>query len=174
VVALPRLLDRGEVVIEASVRRANLIVGSAAVATALAVTALALGGATGRVDHRRPPAEAAAVAAAAGTDGVVLADDGHADWLLWLQPSLAGRVAYDVRFELFDSQELRDIELLHSGSPVIWRRCGEQARVVTFASRVDYSVAAGVLARGSHTIVATPSFIAVAQPPTARRNCARA
>lgn len=174
VVALPRLLDRGDVVIEASVRRANLILGSAALVAAVAVTAVALAGATGRIDGSRPPAEAAAVAARAGRSGVVLADDDHADWLLWLEPSLAGRVAYDVRFELFDNQELRDIELLHSGSPAIWRRCGEQARVVTFGSRGDYSAAAGVLAHGSHTIVDTPSFIAVAQPAKARRNCARA
>ena len=57
----------GKSCVEASVRRANLILGSAAVAVAVAVAAFALGGATGRVDDRRPPAEAAAVAAAAGT-----------------------------------------------------------------------------------------------------------
>ena len=174
VVALPRLVDRGEVVLEASVRRANVILGSAAAVVAVVVLALELGGATGRIDSNRPPGEAAAVATAAGTRGVVLADDDHADWLLWLQPLLAGRVAYDVRFELFSSPELHDIQLLHDGSAAIWRRCGVEARVVTFGSRGDYSTAAAVIAHGSRTIVDTPSFIAVSQPVTTRRSCARA
>ncbi len=51
VVALPRLVDRGEVVLEASVRRANVILGSAALAVAVVVAALALGG-CGRAGRR--------------------------------------------------------------------------------------------------------------------------
>ena len=36
----------------------------------------------------------------------VLADDASADWLLWSLPSLRGRVAYDVRFELLTSEQI--------------------------------------------------------------------
>lgn len=32
----------------------------------------------------------------------VLSDERYSDWLLWEHPELLGRVAYDVRFELFD------------------------------------------------------------------------
>jgi hypothetical protein len=34
------------------------------------------------------------------------ATDGTADWLLWRIPGLRGRVAYDVRFELYDQDVL--------------------------------------------------------------------
>jgi hypothetical protein len=36
----------------------------------------------------------------------VWATDGTADWLLWRIPDLRGRVAYDVRFELYDKPTL--------------------------------------------------------------------
>jgi hypothetical protein len=39
----------------------------------------------------------------------VYATDGTADWLLWRIPDLRGRVAYDVRFELYDQAALDSI-----------------------------------------------------------------
>ncbi|MEP7334306.1 MAG: hypothetical protein ABI717_00865 [Actinomycetota bacterium] len=36
----------------------------------------------------------------------VLSDERYSDWLLWEHPELVGRVAYDVRFELFDRAAL--------------------------------------------------------------------
>jgi hypothetical protein len=37
------------------------------------------------------------------------ATDGTADWLLWRIPDLRGRLAYDVRFELYDQATLDEI-----------------------------------------------------------------
>ena len=37
------------------------------------------------------------------------ATDGTADWLLWRIPDLRGRIAYDVRFELYDEPALDDL-----------------------------------------------------------------
>ena len=37
----------------------------------------------------------------------VYATDGTADWLLWRIPDLRGRIAYDVRFELYDEADAR-------------------------------------------------------------------
>ena len=37
------------------------------------------------------------------------ATDGTADWLLWRIPDLRGRIAYDVRFELYDGKALDEI-----------------------------------------------------------------
>lgn len=39
----------------------------------------------------------------------VFATDRHSDWLLWRLPSLRGRIAFDVRFELYDRETLEDI-----------------------------------------------------------------
>ena len=36
----------------------------------------------------------------------VYASERYADWLLWQKPELAGRVAFDVRFELYSDEEL--------------------------------------------------------------------
>ena len=36
----------------------------------------------------------------------LVATDGTADWLLWRLPGLRGRIAYDVRFELYDEATL--------------------------------------------------------------------
>jgi hypothetical protein len=175
VVAIPRLLNaRSQPVLEpASIRRANSVLAAAAIAVALAVCTFQLAHANSRIERNRPSAAAAAVAAAAGSHGIVLADDAHADWLLWLQPSLVGRVAYDVRFELFNARELRRIQLLHDASRPIWRRCGATARVVTFESRKDEQVvrAADALTDRSRTIVSTPNFVAIVQPVVGQDAC---
>ena len=36
----------------------------------------------------------------------VWATDGTADWLLWRLPDLRGRIAFDVRFELYDAETI--------------------------------------------------------------------
>ena len=176
-VSLPRLLDAAwpsRVAPTPQVRRVNLIVGLVAVTSAVATVGAQLARSPGFLDATRPPAAAAAVSAAAGPNGIVLADDRHADWLLWLRPELAGRIAYDVRFELFTAPELRRLELLEHLSPAAWRRCGAGARVVTFASPAKARAARreGVVAAGARAIVSGPAFVALEQPGPAA-GCAR-
>jgi hypothetical protein len=54
------------------------------------------------------PTRAAAIAAE-DPSARVFADDRYADWLLWAEPSLRGRIAYDIRFELFDASQFRSL-----------------------------------------------------------------
>ena len=55
-----------------------------------------------------PEAQVAAVREATRDPQVrVYATDGTADWLLWRIPDLRGRIAYDVRFELYDQADAR-------------------------------------------------------------------
>jgi hypothetical protein len=147
------------------VRRINLIVGSVAMLATVAVLAAQLARPSAWLERDRPPATAAAVAAAAGPQGIVLADDAHADWLLWQQPLLAGRVAYDVRFELFNRRELIQLSRLQQAAPLAWRRCGAGAKVVTFAGSGELQrfIEAGVLAPGKRTITRGLQFAAIAQ-----------
>jgi hypothetical protein len=56
-----------------------------------------------------PAAGARAAAHAAGKQRRVYATSPYADWLLWSQPQLGGRVAYDARFELLSRAQLRQI-----------------------------------------------------------------
>jgi hypothetical protein len=59
--------------------------------------------------HDFPPAAADVAARAAGTDGRVFAMSPYADWLLWSEPSLRGRVAFDARFELLSKAQVAHI-----------------------------------------------------------------
>ena len=49
-------------------------------------------------------------AAAAGAHGRVFANERYADWLVFEHPQLAGRIAYDSRFELLTSRQLRTVQ----------------------------------------------------------------
>jgi hypothetical protein len=53
-----------------------------------------------------PGGAADAAATAVRPNGRVLATSQYADWLLWTEPALAGRVAFDARFELFTRKQL--------------------------------------------------------------------
>jgi hypothetical protein len=61
-----------------------------------------------------PTAAAKAASSAAGPHGRVYASSPYADWLLWSRPRLAGRVAYDARFELLSQAQLQRIAQFES------------------------------------------------------------
>jgi hypothetical protein len=111
-VLVPVLLE-GELSAWRSVLRPGL--RRVASGLALAVTAAALASGATRPDawftHLWPSGAARAVAAAAAQDpsAQILADDRYADWLLWEEPGLRGRVAYDVRFELFTRAQFEQL-----------------------------------------------------------------
>lgn len=58
---------------------------------------------------RWPEETSRTVAALAGRDGRVYADLMHADRLLWHQPTLSGRMAFDIRFEVLNPAEVEGI-----------------------------------------------------------------
>jgi hypothetical protein len=144
----------------------NVVVASAAAAALLAAVAVQAGKPSPLVQNGHPPTAASTIAAAAGRNGIVIADELDSDWLLWEQPSLARRIAYDVRFELFDARQVEQVALLDRFSHPVWKRCGSRARVVTFAGPQFLKIARreGVLAPGARVILRTPRLVAVQQP----------
>ena len=64
----------------------------------------------------------------------VWATDGTADWLLWRIPDLRGRLAYDVRFELYDQATLDRI-VDYGARRGEWRRSLDGYRVVVVDGR---------------------------------------
>ena len=172
--ALPRMIDAARpsgIELTRAIRRANL--GFASVAVALAGLTIAVAAERPRswIERDRSPAAAAAVLAAAGPRGIVLADDDHADWLLWVEPSLTGRVAYDVRFELFDGRQLQEIRSLRDGGVVAWSTCGALASVATFGNPAELDATRRRLSPGARTIVRTATFAAARQQPRAGGPC---
>jgi hypothetical protein len=71
-----------------------------------------------------PAAAATHVAdvAAARPAATVFADARYADWLLWEQPQLSGRIAYDIRFELLSRGQFEQIVAYQSRTGGDWRR----------------------------------------------------
>jgi hypothetical protein len=156
-ISLPTLIDGAlgpSLELTRGMRRLNLVLSLVAVGLAGIVAAAMLSRPTSVLLGRWPAKGAAAVAAAAGPRGLVLADDVHSDWLIWEQPRLAGRVAYDVRFELLSSRQLAALQSFRDGRrPAI----AAPFRLLTFANRTD----AASLARGRRTIYRSPGFVAV-------------
>ena len=67
---------------------------------------------------RNYPAGVARAAAAAGSrpDARIYAGIQFGDWLLWTYPELAGKVVFDVRYELLHDSEVKRLVLFDSGS----------------------------------------------------------
>ena len=60
----------------------------------------------------------------------VFATDRHSDWLLWHIPSLRGRIAFDVRFELYDRETLEDIVRYNGELTDDWKSITDGYQVV--------------------------------------------
>jgi hypothetical protein len=58
----------------------------------------------------------AAASAASGPHARVYAGISFADWLLWTHPELAGKVVFDVRYELLHASEVKQLVLFDGGS----------------------------------------------------------
>jgi hypothetical protein len=86
-----------------------------------------------------PEQAAARVARAAAADPTlrVLASDRYADWLLWAEPALAGRLAYDVRFEMFTSAQFRQLAAFQARLGADWKRFADGYRLVVLDRRAN-------------------------------------
>ena len=131
-VTLPTLLDGAlgpQLVLTRGMRRLNVGLSTFAVTLAVLVAVAMLTRPESALLTNFPSSGATAVAAAAGPSGRVLADDSHSNWLMWKEPQLVGRVAYDVRFELFKQPQLARLQAFHSGRDP---RVANGYRVATF------------------------------------------
>jgi hypothetical protein len=90
-------------------------------------------------EYRYPRAAAAAVAAAARAEpgARIFADDRYADWLLFREPQLAGRVAYDVRFELLTDRQLSEIVAFNAERGLDWQRAADGYGLLVLDSARD-------------------------------------
>jgi hypothetical protein len=125
-VALDGVLTRGDV----EAPRVNRVISLAAL-TGLAVALLAfVARPSSWFVSDWPERQVAAVRATTRDPATRLwATDGTADWLLWRIPDLRGRIAFDVRFELYDARALADLARYdRRGSG--WRRVVEPYDVV--------------------------------------------
>jgi hypothetical protein len=85
----------------------------------IAATLLAAGHSSFNTTFPDPAANAVAQVAAANPNARIFASARWGDWLLWKEPQLAGRVAYDARAELFTSQQFKTIALARTTSALL-------------------------------------------------------
>lgn len=96
--------------------RAGVLLGTVVV---LAVGIVAFPGAVSTHEKKNWSTRAAAAlsrAAARSPQAHVIADDRHADFVLWQDPRLAGRVIADIRFELLTRAELNRLVRFEDGT----------------------------------------------------------
>ena len=112
---LPPLLDGLRAPVEEP-RRLNRILA----VSMLGAVAVALGGVAAKpaswFTHAFPGGAARATAGAAGTHGHVFATSAYGDWLLWSEPQLEGRLAFDTRFELLTRGQLEEIARIQAAA----------------------------------------------------------
>lgn len=99
-----------------------------------------------------PGAAADAAAKAAGPTGKVFANESYSDWLIWTHPELAGRVAFDSRFELLTRAELRSIAEFRNRVDG-WRRTAQGYRVAVLDPTDEKKVRDALLRAGAARVV---------------------
>jgi hypothetical protein len=93
-----------------------------------------------------PSAATQAATAAAGPEGRVFATSPYADWLLWSRPTLTGRVAFDARFELLSTEQLKQVARVHARSGD-WLQSLSGYRVFVLNRRSDRSLERSLIHR---------------------------
>jgi hypothetical protein len=117
IMVVPRALDAVWPVGDAPVRRRpNLVLSVGGLVLVVAAFAVAAARPAGWYSRSYPRGALEAVASAAAADPSlrVFSNESFSDWLLWNDPALAGRVAFDARFELLSSAQLHSIARFRS------------------------------------------------------------
>ena len=108
-VVLPRLMDTLRAPAVEPKRMNRMLAITMLAGVVVAAVAVAFEPGSWFTNQQYPVAAENAAAAAAGSHGRVFANERYADWLVFEHPQLAGRIAYDSRFELLTSPELRSV-----------------------------------------------------------------
>lgn len=109
-VVLPRLLDTLRSPAEEPRRLNRMLALATCAGVVVATIGVAFKPISWFTQQQYPVAAESAAAAAAGAHGRVFANESFADWLVFEHPELSGRIAYDSRFELLTSKQLRSVQ----------------------------------------------------------------
>jgi len=155
---LPPLIDRMRSPVEEP-KRLNRILALVIVGSAVVSLAGVAAKPTTWFTHAFPEGGVRAAAAAAGPDGRVFATSPYADWVLWNAPQLAGRVAFDTRFELLSKRQLDALGRVESASGD-WRKSVRGYRVFVLGRRND-STLEKALRRDlrAHVVFSSPQVV---------------
>ena len=149
-------------------RRVNRSLTAGAAAILLAVVVASLVRDASWYERRWPEASVhEAVATAAGSDASVFAATRYADWLLWKTPSLRGRIAYDVRFEIYDPETFLRIALFRVEQGNGWKTLADGYDVIVLESDAEPSSVRDFLSEPGARALYRDDSITIVQRPTA-------
>jgi hypothetical protein len=132
---LPPLIDRLRSPAEEP-RRLNRILALSTLGLVIVSVAAVAAKPTSWFTHAFPATGAQAAAAAAGPGGHVFATSPYADWVLWSDPGLASRVAFDTRFELLSRPQLEHLGQVENAAGE-WRKTVRSYRVFVLGRKFD-------------------------------------
>jgi hypothetical protein len=120
-------------------RRIDGVLAFGAVGVLALVLVVALARDDSWYDQKWPDAAVAAVERGAAGDARVFATDRDADWLLWKIPTLRGRLAFDVRFEIYDRQTFERTVRFRGEQGADWKSLADGYEVVVFETEQEPS-----------------------------------
>jgi hypothetical protein len=122
-------------------RRLDGILSFAAVGFLALVIAVAIARDDSWYERNWPEAAVSAVddAAGSGDDVRVFATSRDADWLLFQVPELRGRIAYDVRFEIYDRETFERIVRFRGEQGEDWKTIADGYEVLVFETEQEPS-----------------------------------
>lgn len=83
----------------------------------------------------------------------VMADVRFADWLLWRDPRLRGRIATDARFELLTASQIKSQQRLLSAVGPDWKRGARGYRLIVLDRRYNPDAALGFLQEAGRRVL---------------------
>ena len=151
--------------------RANAIAAAVTLAVLLALLAATVARPASWYTEPYPAAAGDAVALAAARDpgARVYADIKYADWLLWQHPQLAGRLAFDTRFEALSRLRIAEIYNFDSEFGASWRAATRGFRIVVLDRTVSARPIAGLLHEPGTRLVYSGHGVAVLERAAIRR-----
>jgi len=151
--------------------RLNAAIALLAIVPLLAVSGTTIARRDRSFERSYPRGALAAVRLATSRDRAlrVLADDRYADWLLWHDPALRGRMALDVRFELLSEKQLRDFAKLTSVVGTEWRKAARGYRLLVLDRKGARNEARAFLREAGRRVLFQDSetLVVLRSPPAA-------
>jgi hypothetical protein len=107
-----------------------------------------------------PSAGASAASAAAGASGQVFATTPYADWVLWSEAGLRGRLALDARFELYTQSQLATLGAIqaHVGD---WLKSVRRYKVFVLGTGRDAALLKALIAAKIGRVVYADRYVTV-------------
>jgi hypothetical protein len=150
-------------------RRVNRALSIGAAVGLLAVVAVSLARDASWYERNWPDdAVAEIVETRAAPDSLVYAATRYGDWLLWKEPPLRGRIAYDVRFEILDAETFRRIVRFRGEQGADWKRLADGYEIVVLESDAEPSSVEDFLAEPGARALYRDDDVAVIARASAR------